>query len=161
MCPAAGRAVTRPTCRPLPLPAAELAEWLALRRVRGGGVARCGSWWLDVGRPVPGYLNAPLDDMLRVGLVVLVEVPAWCLSRAVLTVDGSARYHTLCEMRGIPPAERGPFGVGLPAGIPPRWPGSDAAHGALGFLTVWGLGMPATTAVYTVPPPTHPTPTVF
>ncbi|MCA1672219.1 MAG: hypothetical protein LC799_08470 [Actinobacteria bacterium] len=122
-----------PRCWPLPLPAAELAEWIALRRVRGGGVASLGGWWLDFGRPVPSYLDDPLDDVVRVGLVVLVEVPAHCLSRAVLTEDGSARYHTLCERRGIPLAARDPVSSGLPTGIPARWSGPDPVPSSPGI----------------------------
>ena len=46
-----------------PLRATELIEWIALRRVCGGGVARLRARWFDLGRAVPCYLPDTLDDL--------------------------------------------------------------------------------------------------
>lgn len=83
----------------LPLPGAELVEWLALRRVCGGGVARVGARWCDLGRLVPDYLDDPLDDLHRTGLVVLAEVDEWGLRRAAVTPAGRARFVELSAPR--------------------------------------------------------------
>ncbi len=137
----AGMAMTRPRCWPLPLPAAELAEWMALRRVCGGGVMIAGGRYLDLGRPVPGYLDEPLNDLRRRGLVMLIECPEWCCWRVELSSTGAARYDALSLRRGIPPPEHLPWGGGLPTGIPPRRvglcpvPPPRRRHGASGQAT--------------------------
>lgn len=81
--------MSRP-CRLRPLPATELIEWIALRRVRWGGVALYGVRYLDHGRRVPCYLDEPLDELRRRGLVELVERPEWCVWRVVLTRAGAS-----------------------------------------------------------------------
>lgn len=108
-------------CWPLPLCAGELAEWMALRRVISGGVARLPFCWLYRGRPLVCYLVEPLDDAVRLGLVVLADGHADCMSRAALTENGTARYHTLCDQRAIPLDARNPLGDPLPIGPPERW----------------------------------------
>ena len=135
-----GTAMTSPRCWPLPLPAAELAEWMASRRVCGGGVMIAGGCYFDLGRPVPGYLNEPLDDLRRRGLVTLVECPEWCCWRVELTSAGAARYDALSLSRGIPPPEHLPWSD-LPTGTPPRRSGlcpvplPRRRHGASGQAT--------------------------
>jgi hypothetical protein len=125
-------------CWPLPLPAAELAEWMALRRVCGGGVAMAGDCYLDLGRPMPGYLDDPLDGLRRRGLAELVECPGGCYWRLTPTSEGRDRYDALSLRRGIPPPEHLPCGGDLPTGTPPRWSGpcpvphSRQRHGADG-----------------------------
>ncbi|MGH8571613.1 MAG: hypothetical protein ACREX8_03425, partial [Gammaproteobacteria bacterium] len=76
----------------LPLSGAELVEWIALRRVCGGGVAMVGGSWFDLGRLVPCYLPDTLDGLRRDGLIALTEVDEWGLRRAAATLAGRARY---------------------------------------------------------------------
>lgn len=81
-----------------PLAGAEMYEWVALRRVSCGGVAKVGRRWLESGHQVPGFVAVALARLLAGGLVMLVdpdpraEVMAW---RAVLTNAGNDRYDHL------------------------------------------------------------------
>lgn len=52
-------------------PDPDLVEWLALRRVHRGGVARFAGRYLDHGCPMPGYLTDALDGLIRAGLLAL------------------------------------------------------------------------------------------
>ncbi|MGH4023383.1 MAG: hypothetical protein ACRDRV_02230 [Pseudonocardiaceae bacterium] len=115
--------MNRLTRRPLPLPATDLIEWIALRRVCGGGVARLGTHWFDLGRPVPCYLPDALDDLHCRALVALADVDGWTLRRAVLTRSGCLCYRALNARRGVPldpPAGR--IARGSPDAPPPAFP---------------------------------------
>ena len=83
------------------LSGADLYDWIALRRVNDGGVARVDEWWLDWGRRVPGYVTDALAELYRRELVVLgdPDLAAGCMARAALTDSGSARYVALCQVR--------------------------------------------------------------
>lgn len=96
-----------------PLQAGELTEWIALRRVCAGGVALLGSRYLDLGRPVPGYLDGPLAELHGAGLVALADVDRWLLRRVVPTRTGRARYGELSAKRRAP--DDPPVGRLLPA----------------------------------------------
>jgi hypothetical protein len=54
-----------------PLADADLYDWIALRWVSGGGVAKLGDCWLDSGRRVPNYVAHALTELLVGGLVAL------------------------------------------------------------------------------------------
>ncbi|MGH3911674.1 MAG: hypothetical protein ACRDRM_12695, partial [Pseudonocardiaceae bacterium] len=63
------------TYRPLlPLSGSELIDWIALRRVCGGGVVMLCGRYVDHGRPVPGYLDEPLAGLSRAGLIALADI---------------------------------------------------------------------------------------
>ncbi|MCA1673284.1 MAG: hypothetical protein LC799_14160, partial [Actinobacteria bacterium] len=78
----------------------ELTEWIALRRVRRGGVAKVADCYLDHGRPMPSYLAGPLDDLTRAGLLALSDAdPATGgLRRIAVTDTGHAQYGALCRV---------------------------------------------------------------
>ena len=44
---------------------ADLYDWIALRRVDDGGMARLGEWWLDWGRRMPGYVTDALAELCQ------------------------------------------------------------------------------------------------
>ncbi|MGH3914614.1 MAG: hypothetical protein ACRDTC_14590 [Pseudonocardiaceae bacterium] len=52
-----------------------LYEWLALRRVHDGGVARSAGAYFDHGRPTPGHLTEVFDRLVWTGLVAVLVVP--------------------------------------------------------------------------------------
>jgi len=90
----------------------ELYEWLVLRRVRDGGVAKSAGVYFDHGRPTPGHLAGVFDRLIWTGLVTVAEGnPIWELRRRSLTDNGAARYATLGERRqrqaglAVPPPE--------------------------------------------------------
>ncbi|MGH3929377.1 MAG: hypothetical protein ACRDTF_05305 [Pseudonocardiaceae bacterium] len=78
-------------------PDPELLAWLALRRVRGGGVAEVGGYYLDHGLPVPAYLADPFAELTEDGLVALAAADPAGLRRATITPTGQARYTALRE----------------------------------------------------------------
>lgn len=123
------------SCSPLPLPGAELIEWIALRRVNGGGVARLCRRWFDFGRSVPCYLPDTLDDLRDRALIALVDLEGCVgLRRAVMTRAGSLRYVELSARRGapiVPPTGRFARGWSGQCPVPPS-PGSRRWHGAAG-----------------------------
>lgn len=82
-----------------PLAGAEVYEWVALRRVSGGGVAKVGHRWLESGHQVPGYVAGALARLLASGLVMLVNPnpTAGAAVRAALTNAGTDRYERLCQ----------------------------------------------------------------
>lgn len=82
-----------------PLAGAEVYEWIALRRVRGGEVAKVGHRWLDSGCQVPGYLTGAFARLLAGGLVILLDPDPSTkgIARAVLTTAGTERYERLCQ----------------------------------------------------------------
>jgi hypothetical protein len=51
-----------------PVVSAALGAWLALRRLERGRVTHAGEHYLDGGRPLPGYLTAPVRALLDQGL---------------------------------------------------------------------------------------------
>jgi hypothetical protein len=63
-----GPAMTR-----APLTGADLYDWIALRRVSGGGMAKLGDRWLDSGHRVPGYVTEALVVLRGDGLVTLAD----------------------------------------------------------------------------------------
>jgi hypothetical protein len=81
------------------LAGAEISEWVALRRVNGGGVAQVGGRWVESGHRLPGHLGVALGGLLAGGLIRLVNLdPTTGLTRrAVLTHAGVERYERLCQ----------------------------------------------------------------
>lgn len=85
-----------------PLTGADLYDWIALRRVNDGGIARVGSRWFDSGLRVPGYVTDTLTALCTDGLVALAEGDewdVWATRRATLTEAGTDRYQRLCQQR--------------------------------------------------------------
>lgn len=77
-----------------------LYEWIALRDVGEGGVAKSAGVYLDHGCPVPSHLTEVLDRLTWAGLVTVAEGdPIWSMRRLSLTDAGQARYAALCEQR--------------------------------------------------------------
>ena len=78
----------------------ELTEWIALRRVHKGAVAKVADCYLDHGRPMPSYLTGPLDDLTGAGLLALSDAdPATGgLRRIAVTDIGRAQYAALCRV---------------------------------------------------------------
>lgn len=74
-------------------------DWIALRRVSGGGIARTGDRWFDSGRRVPGYVADALATLCEAGLVRLVDLDRMAIARAALTETGVIRYEHLCRQR--------------------------------------------------------------
>lgn len=94
---------------------ADLYDWIALRRVNDGGIARAGDRWFDSGLRVPGYVTEALTALCGNGLVTLAEGDewdVWAMRRATLTDAGTVRYQWLCqqrqEPRSLPTAESVP-----------------------------------------------------
>lgn len=82
-----------------PLAGADLYDWMALRRVNGGGVTQVGACWLESGHRVPGYLADALTGLLAGGLVTLAGRDPYGLRRSTLTGSGAARYDRLCQLQ--------------------------------------------------------------
>ncbi len=74
----------------------DLYDWIALRRVSEGGIARMGDHWFDGGFRVPCYVTDALTVLYDNDLVTLIDVDGWCLQRAELTEAGKARYAQVC-----------------------------------------------------------------
>lgn len=72
-------------------------DWIALRRVSGGGMVKLGEGWLQSGRRIPGYVTDALTALCQRGLVTLADSDP--MARAVLTDTGTARYERLCQQR--------------------------------------------------------------
>ncbi len=81
------------------LTGADLYDWIGLRRVSGGGVAKLGDRWLESGHCVPGYVTESLAVLCGDGLVTLADPEPWGMARAALTDVGTARYQQLCQQR--------------------------------------------------------------
>lgn len=83
----------------VPLAGAEVYEWIALRRVSIGGVAKVDRRWLESGHQVPGYVTNALARLLAGGLVMLVDPDpsAEGMARAALTNAGTDHYERLCQ----------------------------------------------------------------
>ena len=92
-----------------------LYEWLALRRIHNGGMAKSAGAYLDHGRPTPGHLAGVFDRLIWTGLVTLAQGdPIWELRRLTLTDTGATRYTALSEQQRqrqpglpVPPPEHG------------------------------------------------------
>jgi len=80
----------------------ELLDWLALRRVNEGGVARHGSEYVHWGRKVPCYLPEVFGRLVETELTDLLEVNCEGLRRMVLTSRGRDHYQRLSSKRGLP-----------------------------------------------------------
>ena len=77
-----------------------LSEWMALRRVHDGGVAKSAGVYFDHGRPTAEHLAGVFDRLVWTGLVSIADGdPIWELRRLSLTDAGSARYATLRSER--------------------------------------------------------------
>jgi len=81
------------------LTGADLYDWIALRRVSDGGIARMGDRWFDSGLRVPGYVAGTLDRLCNHGLAVLAEPDMCGMERAAPTDDGTRFYQRLCRQR--------------------------------------------------------------
>jgi hypothetical protein len=81
----------------VPFGGADLYDWIALRRVSGGGVVKLGEGWLESGRRVPGYVTDALTALCQRGLVMLADPGP--MARAALTDAGADRYESLCQQR--------------------------------------------------------------
>lgn len=81
-------------------------EWMALRRVHDGGVAKSAGAYIDHGRPITEHLTGVFDRLIWMGLVsVAGGDPIWELRSLSLTDTGQARYMALGEhQRGDPQA---------------------------------------------------------
>ncbi|MGH3915979.1 MAG: hypothetical protein ACRDTC_21610 [Pseudonocardiaceae bacterium] len=78
----------------------ELLDWLALRRVRRGGVAMLGSHYLDQGRKVPCFLPTALHRLADTGLTELLDPDhPGGVRRIVISPDGRVRYQELSALR--------------------------------------------------------------
>lgn len=87
-----------------------LHEWIALRRVHDGGVAKSAGAYFEDGRPAPEHLTGAYDRLIWTGLVVVADGdPLWELRQLGLTEGGQARYAVLSELRResppVPPPE--------------------------------------------------------
>ncbi|MGH3930467.1 MAG: hypothetical protein ACRDTF_10880 [Pseudonocardiaceae bacterium] len=90
----------------------DLYEWLALRRIHRGGIAKSAGTYLDYGRRTPGHLAEVFDRLIWTGLVTVADGDVlWELRRLSLTDTGQARYAALSEHRqtdfAVPPPEFG------------------------------------------------------
>ncbi|MGH3837590.1 MAG: hypothetical protein ACRDSF_18095 [Pseudonocardiaceae bacterium] len=81
------------------LAGADLYDWIALRRVAGGGVTQASGCWLDSGHRVPGYVADALTQLLAGGLVALADQDPYGMRRLTLTDSGATRYTWLCQQR--------------------------------------------------------------
>ncbi|MGH3781839.1 MAG: hypothetical protein ACRDRO_14755 [Pseudonocardiaceae bacterium] len=98
---AASADTARPALTPPPLAGADLYDWMALRRVSGGGIAKMGDHWFDHGRRIPGYVADALTVLCDNGVVTLAELDAWGMQRAAMTNTGTARHQQLRRQRQI------------------------------------------------------------
>jgi hypothetical protein len=82
-----------------PLAGTEISEWVALRRVNGGGVAQVGYRWVESGHRLPGHLAVALRGLLAGGLIRLVnqDLTTEIIRRAVLTHAGVDRHERLSQ----------------------------------------------------------------
>lgn len=101
----------RPATSPQPA-GTDLYDWMALRRVSGGGIAKMDDHWLEHGHRIPGYIADALTALCDTGVVALAEVDVWAMRRAVLTDTGIIRYKQLNRQQQIS-----------------RCPAAESAHG--------------------------------
>jgi hypothetical protein len=76
-----------------------LYDWIALRRVSGGGIAGAGDCWFDGGRRVPDHVADALVTLCEAGLVALAGPNSTTMARAALTDAGAERFEQLCQQR--------------------------------------------------------------
>ena len=79
------------TTRP-PLTGTDLYDWMALRRVNAGGIARMGDHWFDHGRQIPDYVADSLAALCDSSAVTLAEPDGSGMRRAALTNTGKHRF---------------------------------------------------------------------
>ncbi|MGH3814531.1 MAG: hypothetical protein ACRDUV_19110 [Pseudonocardiaceae bacterium] len=99
-------------------------EWMGLRRVRRGGLARWEGHYYDHGNPVPGWLIPDIvDGLLKDGLLELGDPDESGMRRVTLTEAGLTHYRVLCKRQRrkdlvAPPPEHGRTTetTGTPAG---------------------------------------------
>jgi hypothetical protein len=73
-------------------------EWLGLRRVRRGGLARGAGHYYDHGTPLSGWLIPDiLDGLLQDGLLELGDPDQSGIRPVALTETGQAHYRVLCQ----------------------------------------------------------------
>ncbi|MGQ0717525.1 MAG: hypothetical protein ACT4NP_09465 [Pseudonocardiales bacterium] len=84
-----------------PLAGADLYDWMALRRVSEGGIAKMGDCWLESGHRVPGYVASSLTELVAGGLVALADQDPYGLRRSALTDAGTVRYEGLRQLRQV------------------------------------------------------------
>lgn len=90
----------RPTMTRALLTGTDFYDWIALRRVNDGGIAKVGHRWVESGLRVPGYVTDALTALCGTGLVTLAErdeEDEWGMRRATLTDAGTVRYQRLCQ----------------------------------------------------------------
>lgn len=92
-------AIARPQPIGHRLTGADLYDWIALRRVSVGGIAKMYDRWFDGGLRVPGYVTDALTELSDKELVVLAELDTCGMQRAALTVAGTVHYQRLCTKR--------------------------------------------------------------
>ncbi len=120
----------------------EFFRWMALRRVRRGGLTRFQDHYYDQGRPVPGFLIPDLvDALIEQELLQLADSNEAGMRRVWLTDAGQAEYRVLVRrQRGkdpqVPPGScRYPEGCGTPAlrrDNRSRWPGQPESSNVPG-----------------------------
>ena len=95
-----------------------LYEWMALRRVAEGGMAKSAGVYLDHGSPVPDHLVSVFDRLTWSGLLVIADGdPLWELRRISLSDAGQGRYLALSTQQRqgsgieVPGAELGSGGT--------------------------------------------------
>lgn len=77
-----------------------LYEWLALRRVADGSIARSAGVYFDQGRPVPGHLIEVFDWLVWSGMLLVADGdPIWELRRIRLSEAGEGRYEALGQQQ--------------------------------------------------------------
>lgn len=73
-------------------------EWMGLRRVHRGGLARRDGHYYDQGTPVPGWLIPHLvEGLLEDGLLELGDPDESGMQRVALTEAGLEQYRVLCK----------------------------------------------------------------
>lgn len=81
-------------------------EWLALLRVRKGGVTRLDGHYLNRGRAVAGYVADALDELIRTELLALARPDPIGAQQVCVTRAGQIRYAEL-NSNGVREAHSG------------------------------------------------------
>ncbi len=74
----------------------QVAEWLALHRVREGGATRLASHYFTEGRPVTDCVANALDGLISAGFLALDQPNPTGQQQVCLTCTGQTRYVALC-----------------------------------------------------------------
>ena len=87
-------------------------EWMGLRRVRRGGLARWEGHYYDHGNPVPGWLIPDIvDGLLQDRLLELGDPDKSGMRPVALTEAGLNHYRALCKRQHHQdPTSSGPSG---------------------------------------------------